>query len=45
MTTHDLVRLLAGSVTLFGAALAWFVHPGWLVLPAFVGLKDRKSVV
>ena len=44
MTTHDLVRLLAGSVTLFGAALAWFVHPGWLVLPAFVGLNLVQSV-
>ncbi|MBA4136836.1 MAG: DUF2892 domain-containing protein [Opitutus sp.] len=44
MTTHDLVRLLAGSVTLLGVALAYFVHPGWLLLPAFAGLNLIQSV-
>jgi rhodanese-related sulfurtransferase len=31
------VRIGAGSLVLIGAALAWFVNPGWLALPAFVG--------
>lgn len=43
MTTHDLVRLLAGSVTLVGVVLTWFVGPGWLWLPAFVGLNLIQS--
>lgn len=44
MTTHQLVRLLAGSMTLLGAALTWFVHPAWILLPAFVGLNLVQSV-
>ncbi len=38
MTTHDLVRLLAGT------ALAYFVHPAWLLVPAFAGLNLIQSV-
>jgi hypothetical protein len=45
MTTHNLIRLLAGSVTLLGAVLTWFVHPYWVLLPAFVGLNLIQSVV
>lgn len=44
MTTDSLVRLLAGSVTLLGVALAHFVSPWWLLLPAFVGLNLIQSV-
>lgn len=44
MTTEQLVRLLAGSFTLIGAALAYWVHPVWLLLPAFVGLNLIQSV-
>jgi hypothetical protein len=44
MTTDSFVRLLAGSVTLAGAALAHFVHPGWLLLCAFVGVNLIQSV-
>lgn len=44
MTTEKLVRLLAGSVTLVGAALAHWVHPAWLLLPAFAGLNLVQSV-
>jgi len=43
MTTHDLIRLLAGTVTLAGVALAHFVSPWWLLLPAFVGLNLVQS--
>lgn len=31
------VRITAGSLVLVGAALAWFVHPVWVGLSAFVG--------
>ena len=44
MTTYDLVRLLAGFVTLVGVALTRFVNPWWLLLPAFVGLNLIQSV-
>lgn len=44
MTTHDLVRLLAGSVTLLGVALAYFVSPWFLLVPAFAGANLIQSV-
>jgi len=44
MTTHDLVRLLAGTVILVGAALTHWVSPWWLLLPTFVGLNLIQSV-
>lgn len=31
------VRIAAGTLVVLGSALAWFVHPWWLGLPAFVG--------
>ena len=31
------VRIVAGSLVLLGAALAWFVHPAFIGLSAFVG--------
>ena len=31
------VRIAAGSLTLLGAGLAWFVHPAFVGLAAFVG--------
>ncbi len=44
MTTHDLVRLLAGTVTLLGVALTYFVSPWFLLVPAFVGANLIQSV-
>jgi hypothetical protein len=44
MTTHNLVRLLAGSVVLTGVALAHWVSPWWLLLPAFAGANLIQSV-
>lgn len=44
MKTESLVRLLAGSVTLLGVALAHFASAWWLWLPAFVGLNLIQSV-
>ncbi len=44
MKTESLIRLLAGTVTLAGTALAYFVHPAWLLVPAFAGLNLIQSV-
>ncbi len=44
MKTDSLIRLLAGTVTLAGTALAYFVHPAWLLLPAFAGFNLIQSV-
>jgi len=32
------VRIIAGALVAIGVALGYFVHPGWLILPAFVGV-------
>ncbi len=37
MSLERQVRIAAGSLVLVGAALGWFVHPGFLGLSAFVG--------
>lgn len=37
MSLERQVRIAAGSLVCAGAALAWFVHPAFLALPAFVG--------
>lgn len=31
------VQLVIGVLLLVGSALAWFVHPGFLIVPAFLG--------
>lgn len=31
------VRITAGALVLTGSALAWFVHPAWIGLSAFIG--------
>ncbi len=43
MNAHSFIRLLAGSMTLLSAALAYFVSPAWLLLTAFVGLNLVQS--
>jgi hypothetical protein len=44
MKIENLIRLLAGSFTLLGVALTYFVSPWWLLLPSFVGLNLIQSV-
>jgi hypothetical protein len=44
MKIESLIRLLAGTVVLIGTALAWFVSPWWLLLPAFAGANLIQSV-
>ena len=34
---------IAGALILLGCVLAYFVHPGWLVLPGAVGFLMLQS--
>jgi hypothetical protein len=44
MKIDSLIRLLAGTVTLVGVAITWFVSPWGLLLPTFAGLNLIQSV-
>ena len=44
MKIENLIRLLAGTMTLTGTALGYFVSPWWLILPAFAGFNLIQSV-
>jgi hypothetical protein len=44
MKIEALIRLLAGTFVLLGVALAHWVSPWWLLLPAFVGANLIQSV-
>jgi len=39
MTIERAVFRLGGCVVLLGSALTYWVHPLWVLLPAFVGLN------
>ncbi len=43
MKTENLIRILAGAMTLLSVALAHFVSPWWLLLTCFVGLNLIQS--
>jgi len=43
MKLHAAIRLLAGTMILLSVALAYFVHQGFLLLTAFVGLNLVQS--
>jgi len=43
MKTENLIRFLAGSMTLLSVALAHFVSPWWLLLACLVGLNLIQS--
>ena len=43
MKTENLIRILAGSMTLLSVALVHFVSPWWLLLTCFVGLNLLQS--
>lgn len=45
MTLEKSIRVLAGTLVLVGAALAYFVHPAGLLLVAFVGLNLIQSAL
>ncbi|MCA9754727.1 MAG: DUF2892 domain-containing protein [Candidatus Eisenbacteria bacterium] len=43
MTVETAIRRLAGTLVLAGLALGWWVHPGFYLLVAFVGLNLLQS--
>ncbi|MCF8152102.1 MAG: DUF2892 domain-containing protein [Burkholderiaceae bacterium] len=43
MTVDRIVHLVAGLMVLLGLTLAHYVHPYWVLLPAFVGFNLAQS--
>jgi len=43
MSVNEALRLMAGSFVLASLALGYFVHPGWFLFTAFVGLNMLQS--
>ena len=43
MKLESRVRILAGTLVLLSVALAYFIHPWWLALAAFVGVNLIQS--
>jgi hypothetical protein len=43
MTTERYVRVLAGTFVLASVALGYWMHPGWFLMTAFVGLNLVQS--
>jgi hypothetical protein len=43
MTINEALRLIAGTFVLLSLALGYWVHPGWYLLTAFVGLNLFQS--
>jgi len=43
MSVNEGLRLMAGSFVLASLALGYFVHPGWFLFTAFVGLNMLQS--
>ncbi|MBI3681914.1 MAG: DUF2892 domain-containing protein [Acidobacteria bacterium] len=45
MTVESYLRLIAGTFVLLSLALGYWVHPGWFLFTAFVGLNLLQSGV
>ena len=43
MTVNNGVRVVAGSFVLASLALGWWVHHGWFLFTAFVGVNLIQS--
>lgn len=43
MTLENKIRAFAGAFVLVSLGLGWFVHPGFLLFTAFVGLNLFQS--
>ena len=43
MTMDEGLRLIAGMFVLLSLALGYWVHPGWYLFTAFVGLNLAQS--
>jgi hypothetical protein len=43
MTVNDMLRAIAGFFVLVSVALGYFVHPGFFLFTAFVGVNLLQS--
>ena len=43
MTKNEALRMIAGAFVLLSLALGHWVHPGWFLFTAFVGLNLLQS--
>jgi hypothetical protein len=43
MPMHYVIRLVAGTFVLASLALGYWVHPGWFLFTAFVGVNLIQS--
>ncbi len=43
MTTERIIRAVAGSLVLASLVFGYFVHPGWFLFTAFVGVNLLQS--
>ena len=43
MSIERKIRMIAGTFVLLSLALGWWVHPGFLLFTAFVGLNLFQS--
>jgi hypothetical protein len=43
MTVNEGLRLMAGFFVMLSVALGYWVHPGWFLFTAFVGLNLLQS--
>jgi hypothetical protein len=43
MTVNEALRAVAGTFVLLSLALGWWVHPGFFLFTAFVGLNLFQS--
>jgi len=43
MTKNEAVRMIAGAFVLLSLALGQWIHPGWYLFTAFVGLNLLQS--
>jgi hypothetical protein len=43
MTLNRYLRLIAGAFVMASVALGYYVHPGWFLFTAFVGLNLFQS--
>ena len=43
VTINQGLRIMAGFFTLLSVGLGWFVHPGFFLFTAFVGLNQLQS--
>ena len=43
MNVNEWLRAIAGLFVVLSVALGWFVHPGWFLFTAFVGLNLFQS--